>query len=115
MFVAQQGNCVRGALRYLGAESSEMMKTTSHNSSRDRILTGLLGAPIAHSASPAMHERAAEALGLRCHYQLVEAAGPGREDVKPLHPSVRRPPFPPISLTLPHHHPPAHNLDALPP
>jgi shikimate dehydrogenase len=28
-----------------------------------RILAGLLSAPIAHSASPAMYERAAEALG----------------------------------------------------
>ena len=25
-----------------------------------KLLTGLIGAPIAHSASPAMHERAAE-------------------------------------------------------
>ena len=40
-----------------------------------KLLTGLIGAPIAHSASPAMHERAAEALGLRGHYQLIEVAG----------------------------------------
>ncbi|MCJ9704078.1 shikimate dehydrogenase, partial [Bradyrhizobium sp. SHOUNA76] len=39
-----------------------------------KLLTGLIGAPIAHSASPAMHERAAEALGLRGHYQLIEVA-----------------------------------------
>ena len=45
--------------------------------SRDRILTGLLGAPIAQSAAPAMHERAADALGLRCHNQLIEIAGAG--------------------------------------
>jgi shikimate 5-dehydrogenase len=32
---------------------------------------------IAHSASPAMHEMAAEALGWRCHYQLIETAGAG--------------------------------------
>src|SRR6185436_5374871 len=42
-----------------------------------RFLTGLIGAPIAHSASPAMHERAAEALGAHCHYQLIEVAGAG--------------------------------------
>ena len=46
------------------------------------FLTGLLGAPIAHSASPAMHERAAETLGLHCHYQLIEVAGAGREELK---------------------------------
>jgi shikimate dehydrogenase len=39
------------------------------------ILLGLLGAPIAHSASPAMHEAAAKALGLRCFYHLIEVAG----------------------------------------
>ena len=42
---------------------------------RKRFLTGLLGAPIAHSASPAMHERAGQALGLDCHYHLMEIAG----------------------------------------
>jgi shikimate dehydrogenase len=36
------------------------------------VLMGLLGAPIGHSASPAMHEAAAAALGWRGHYQLVE-------------------------------------------
>src|ERR1700737_3807535 len=47
-----------------------------------RILAGLLGAPIAHSAAPAMHERAAEALDLRCHYQLVEIADASQEELK---------------------------------
>jgi shikimate dehydrogenase len=40
-----------------------------------RFLAGLIGAPIAHSASPAMHERAAEAFGDHSHYQLIEVAG----------------------------------------
>jgi shikimate dehydrogenase len=39
------------------------------------VLMGLLGAPIAHSASPAMHEAAAAALGWQGHYQLIEIAG----------------------------------------
>jgi shikimate dehydrogenase len=39
------------------------------------VLTGLLGAPIGHSASPAMHEAAAAALGWQGHYQLIEIAG----------------------------------------
>ncbi len=46
-----------------------------------KFLTGLIGAPIAHSASPAMHEQAAEALGLRCHYQLIEIAGAGPDRI----------------------------------
>ena len=52
-------------------------------SARPHFLTGLIGAPIARSASPAMHEQAAEALGARCHYQLIEVAGAGREELAP--------------------------------
>ena len=68
----------------------------------DRILTGLLGAPIKHSASPAMHERAAEALGLRCHYQLVEVSGAGREELRTLLDGVRRLGFSGINVTFPY-------------
>lgn len=68
----------------------------------DRILAGLLGAPIKHSASPAMHERAAEALGLRCHYQLVEVAGAGREELRALLDGVRRLGFTGINVTFPY-------------
>ncbi len=70
--------------------------------SRRAILTGLLGAPIAHSASPAMHERAAAALGLRCHYQLIEIAGAGREELKVLLEGVRRLGFAGINVTFPY-------------
>lgn len=67
-----------------------------------RILTGLLGAPIAQSASPAMHERAAEALGFRCHYHLIEIAGAGREELKALLEGVRRLGFAGINVTFPY-------------
>jgi shikimate dehydrogenase len=67
-----------------------------------RILTGLLGAPIAHSAAPAMHERAAEVLDFRCHYQLVEIAGAGREELKILLEGVRRLGFAGINVTFPY-------------
>jgi shikimate dehydrogenase len=67
-----------------------------------RVLTGLLGAPIAHSASPAMHERAAEALGLRCHYQLIEVAGAGRDDLKLMLEGIRRLGFAGINVTFPY-------------
>ncbi len=40
-----------------------------------RILTGLLGYPIAHSASPAMHEAAGRAAGLDVRYHLIERDG----------------------------------------
>jgi shikimate dehydrogenase len=67
-----------------------------------RFLTGLLGAPIAHSASPAMHERAAEALGLHCHYQLIEVANAGHEELKMLLEGVRRLGFAGINVTFPY-------------
>ena len=80
-----------------------------------RILTGLLGAPIAHSASPAMHERAAEALGLRCHYQLIEIAGAGREQLKVLLEGVRQLGFAGINVTFPYKEAVVELLDELSP
>jgi len=70
--------------------------------SATRFLTGLLGAPIAHSASPAMHERAADALGGRCHYHLIEVAGADRDELQRLLEGVRRLGFAGINVTFPY-------------
>jgi shikimate dehydrogenase len=80
------------------------MKDAASNphSPSGHVLTGLLGAPIAQSAAPAMHERAAEALGFRCHYQLIEVAGAGREELKLLLEGVRRLGFAGINVTFPY-------------
>jgi shikimate dehydrogenase len=67
-----------------------------------KFLTGLIGAPIAHSASPAMHEQAAAALGLRCHYQLVEVAGAGPEQLRALLDGVRMLGFAGVNVTFPY-------------
>ena len=67
-----------------------------------KILTGLIGAPIAHSASPAMHERAAEALGLRGHYQLIEVAGADSAELASMLEGVRRLGFAGINVTFPY-------------
>jgi shikimate dehydrogenase len=67
-----------------------------------RFLTGLIGAPIAHSASPAMHERAASALGATCFYQLIEVAGADRAGLRALLDSVRRLGFAGINVTFPY-------------
>jgi shikimate dehydrogenase len=75
---------------------------TKRQPSSRRFLTGLLGSPIAQSAAPAMHERAAEALGFRCHYQLIEVAGAGREELKVLLEGVRRLGFAGINVTFPY-------------
>jgi len=80
------------------------MTFTAHDpSSRTRrFLTGLLGAPIAQSAAPAMHERAAEALDLHCHYQLIEIPGARRQDLQLLLEGVRRLGFAGINVTFPY-------------
>ncbi|MEH1167760.1 shikimate dehydrogenase [Micromonospora sp. CPCC 205539] len=48
-----------------------------HNGDRP-FLVGLIGAGIQTSLSPALHEREAEQLGLRCRYRLLDLAEQGR-------------------------------------
>jgi shikimate dehydrogenase len=69
---------------------------------RQRFLTGLIGAPIAQSASPAMHELAAEALGIRCHYQLIEVAGADRAGLRALLDGVKNFGFAGVNVTFPY-------------
>src|SRR4051794_35766549 len=69
---------------------------------RKRFLTGLIGAPIAQSASPAMHERAADALGVRCHYQLIEFAGADAAGLRALLDGVRNFGFAGVNVTFPY-------------
>jgi shikimate dehydrogenase len=92
-----------------------MLSSNPPHFSNGRILAGLLGAPIAQSAAPAMHERAAEALGLRCHYQLIEVAGAGREELKVLLEGVRRLGFAGINVTFPYKEAVVDLLDELSP
>ena len=70
--------------------------------SSPHLLTGLIGAPIKHSASPAMHEAAASALGLRCHYQLIEVVGADRDQLRSLLDGVRRMGFAGVNVTYPY-------------
>lgn len=69
---------------------------------RRRFLTGLIGAPIAQSASPAMHQRAADALGVRCHYQLIEVAGADQARLLALLDGVRDFGFAGVNVTFPY-------------
>jgi quinate/shikimate dehydrogenase (NAD+) len=66
------------------------------------FLTGLIGAPIAHSAAPAMHEQAADDLGVRCHYHLIEVAGAGRDKLRALLDGVRHLGFAGVNVTYPY-------------
>jgi quinate/shikimate dehydrogenase (NAD+) len=84
-------------------------------STRQSFLTGLIGAPIARSASPALHEQAADALGVRCHYQLIEVAGAGRDELKVLLEGVRRLGFAGVNVTFPYKEAVVDLLDELSP
>lgn len=75
--------------------------TTETPSSR-RFLTGLIGAPIAQSASPAMHEQAGAALDIRCHYHLIEVAGAGQAELRALLDGIRRIGFAGVNVTFPY-------------
>ena len=89
--------------------------TNRQLSTRQSFLTGLIGAPIAHSASPALHEQAADALGVRCHYQLIEVAGAGRDELKILLDGVRRLGFAGVNVTFPYKEAVVDLLDELSP
>jgi len=49
-----------------------------------------------------MHEQAAAALGLRCHYQLIEVAGAGPEQLRALLDGVRMLGFAGVNVTFPY-------------
>ena len=66
------------------------------------VLLGLIGAPISHSASPAMHEAAAAALGIHCFYHLIEVAGADRAKLHRLLEGVRDLGFAGVNVTYPY-------------
>lgn len=70
--------------------------------SKRHVLTGLIGAPIKHSASPAMHEAAAGALGWKGFYQLIEVAGADEARLKILLDGVRLMGFAGVNVTFPY-------------
>jgi shikimate dehydrogenase len=62
-----------------------------------------------------MHERAAKALGAHCHYQLIEVAGAGREELRLLLDGVRRLSFAGVNVTFPYKEAVVSLLDELSP
>jgi shikimate dehydrogenase len=78
------------------------MAPDPQSSTGRRFLTGLIGAPIVQSASPAMHEQAADALGIRCHYHLIEIAGAGPIELRALLDGIKRIGFAGINVTFPY-------------
>src|SRR5882724_13273410 len=74
-----------------------------------------MGAPIAHSASPAMHEQAANDLGVRCYYHLIEVAGADRGELRVLLDGIRRLGFAGVNVTFPYKEAVVDLLDELSP
>ena len=62
-----------------------------------------------------MYEQAADALGMRCHYQLIEVAGADREELRALLYGVRRLGFAGVNVTFPYKEAVADLLDELSP
>lgn len=67
-----------------------------------RVLLGLIGSPIAHSATPAAQEAAARAAGIEAHYHLIDVAGAGRADLAAMLDGIRRLGFSGINVTFPY-------------
>lgn len=78
------------------------MATERQSPADQKFLMGLIGSPIAASAAPAMHEAAAEALGVRCHYQLIEVDGADQATLRALLDGVRRLGFAGVNVTFPY-------------
>ncbi|MBX3502029.1 MAG: shikimate dehydrogenase [Alphaproteobacteria bacterium] len=79
------------------------------------LLLGLIGAPIASSAAPHMHQSAGAALGLRTHYQLIERVGAHRGDLRAMLEGVRLLGFAGVNVTFPYKEAVVTLLDALAP
>ncbi len=78
-------------------------------------LLGLIGAPIGHSASPAMHEAAARALDMRCYYHLIEVAGLDRAGLAATLDGLRHLGFAGVNVTYPYKEAVVPLLDVLAP
>ncbi len=80
-----------------------------------RVLTGLVGSPIKHSASPAMHEWAGLTLGLRLHYHLIDIPGLDLDGLRAVFGGIRRLGFAGVNVTFPYKEAVVKLLDELSP
>ncbi|TMJ03756.1 MAG: shikimate dehydrogenase [Alphaproteobacteria bacterium] len=79
------------------------------------LLLGLIGSPIMSSAAPAMHEAAAEALGLRAQYRLIDVPGADETKLRAMLDGVRLLGFSGVNVTFPYKEAVIPLLDALAP
>jgi shikimate dehydrogenase len=79
------------------------------------ILLGLIGSPIKSSAAPAIHEAAAQALGFRAHYHLIDVASADGAKLRAMLEGVRLLGFAGVNVTFPYKEAAVPLLDALSP
>lgn len=79
------------------------------------FLLGLIGSPIKSSAAPAMHEAAAEALGHRALYRLIDVAGADAAKLRAMLDGVRLLGFSGVNVTFPYKEMVVPLLDAVAP
>jgi shikimate dehydrogenase len=88
-----------GAVMRIAASHSP---PTAAGAAASPALLGLIGAPIAHSASPAMHEAAARGAGFAAHYQLIEVSGSSPETLAIILAGLRQKGFAGVNVTFPY-------------
>jgi shikimate dehydrogenase len=81
----------------------------------NRVLLGLLGSPISHSAAPAMHEAAGAALGLDIRYHLIDVPRADQALIGRILDGVRVLGFAGINVTFPYKQSVIPFLDAMDP
>jgi shikimate dehydrogenase len=96
-------------------EAVRTAKSSADGANAVPILLGLIGSPIKSSAAPAMHEAAAEALGLRAQYRLIDVPGADGAKLKTMLDGVRLLGFSGVNVTFPYKEAVIPLLDALSP
>lgn len=93
------------------------MRVSQTPTGADRLRTGLIGAGIGPSLSPALHEREAAALGLHLHYERwdLDVLGAGAADVGALLDRARAAGYRGLNVTHPGKRAVIEHLDALSP
>lgn len=98
----------------------EAVRTANSSANRSApdsapLLLGLIGSPIKSSAAPAMHEAAAEAVGVKAQYRLIDIPGADGATLKAMLDGVRLLGFSGVNVTFPYKEAVIPLLDALSP
>src|SRR5436305_2235038 len=99
----------------MGEAMRAALETGVTPKSAQPLLVGLIGSPIMSSAAPAMHEAAAEEIGLRAQYRLIEIAGADQTKLRAMLEGVRLLGFSGVNVTFPYKEAVIPLLDALAP